>query len=37
MTCMVTGKTLSSSGGGGYAISPEVFEQMRLAELNRHR
>lgn len=26
MTCMVTGKMLSSSGGGAYAICPEVFE-----------
>ena len=26
LTDMVTGKTLSTSGGGAYAISPEVFE-----------
>jgi len=26
MECMVTGAILSGSGGGGYFISPEVFE-----------
>lgn len=29
MTCMVTGKMLSSSGGGTYAIAPEVFDLLR--------
>lgn len=29
LDCMVTGKMLSSSGGGCDAISPEVFEVLR--------
>jgi len=29
---MVTGKMLSSSGGGSYAISPEVFDILQNDE-----
>ena len=32
MNCMVTGKMLSSSGGGSYAISPEVFDILQNDE-----
>lgn len=28
MECMVTGAILSGSGGGGYFISPEVFDML---------
>lgn len=41
LTCAVTGKTLSSSGGGGLAISPEVktviTEDPEVQELIRQK
>lgn len=29
LDCMVTGKNLSGSGGGSYAVSPEVFAVLK--------